>query len=83
MVASRLYGGIVLPLAIGAVVLPLAGRQTPLSGHSCPVRAVVPIGLRDMAKGFRNLLNKALVKLPQGNVFAPITVDYVHLINKS
>ena len=33
-----------LPCAIGAVVAPFAGRQTPLSGQDSPVRAVVPIG---------------------------------------
>jgi transcriptional regulator with XRE-family HTH domain len=46
VVACPLYGGIRLPWAIGAVVVPLAGRQTPLSGQLSPVRAVVPIGLR-------------------------------------
>tara|TARA_B100000745_G_C20136611_1_gene389620 strand:- start:1557 stop:1739 length:183 start_codon:yes stop_codon:yes gene_type:complete len=46
MVACWLYGGILLPLAIGAVVLPFCGRQTPLSGQISPVLAVVPIGLR-------------------------------------
>lgn len=44
--ACWLYGGIVLPFAIGAVVDPLLGFQTPLSGQDSPVRAVVPIGLR-------------------------------------
>lgn len=33
-----------LPLAMGAVVEPLEGFQTPLSGQLSPVRAVVPIG---------------------------------------
>jgi hypothetical protein len=39
------YGGIRLPLAMGAVVdgLPTT-RQTPLSGQTSPVLAVVPIG---------------------------------------
>lgn len=46
MVACWLYGGIVLPFAIGAVVDPFWGFQTPLSGQLSPVRAVVPIGLR-------------------------------------
>jgi hypothetical protein len=45
-VACPLYGGIRLPWAIGAVVAPLEGRQTPLSGQLSPVRAVVPMGLR-------------------------------------
>jgi hypothetical protein len=44
-VAWLLYGGIVLPLAIGAVVDPFWGFQTPLSGQDSPVRAVVPRGL--------------------------------------
>ncbi len=35
-----------LPFAIGAVVDPLLGFQTPLSGQDSPVRAVVPRGLR-------------------------------------
>lgn len=37
------YGGMTLPLAIGAVVegVPTTS-QTPLSGQVCPVRAVVP-----------------------------------------
>ena len=34
----------VLPFAIGAVVLPLCGFQTPLSGQVSPVWAVVPRG---------------------------------------
>lgn len=46
VVACWLYGGIRLPIAIGAVVVPLAGRHTPLSGQVSPVRAVVPRGLR-------------------------------------
>ena len=39
------YGGIVFPLAIGAVVEgePIT-FQIPLSGHFSPVLAVVPIG---------------------------------------
>lgn len=44
VVACWLYGGIRFPFAIGAVVEPLAGRQTPLSGQLSPVRAVVPRG---------------------------------------
>ena len=41
------YGGMVLPLAIGAVVdgVPIT-CQMPLSGQVCPVRAVVPSGAR-------------------------------------
>jgi hypothetical protein len=46
VVACWLYGGILLPCAIGAVVDPFWGFQTPLSGQVSPVRAVVPIGLR-------------------------------------
>lgn len=43
--ALPLYGGIVLPLAIGAVVEGVPTTcHTPLSGHFCPVDAVVPIG---------------------------------------
>ena len=43
--ACPLYGGIRLPLAIGAVVLGvLSARHTPLSGQISPVRALVPIG---------------------------------------
>ncbi len=39
------YGGIVFPFAIGAVVEGVPTTfQTPLSGHFCPVEAVVPIG---------------------------------------
>lgn len=45
--ARPLYGGIVLPLAIGAVVDgDPTTFHTPLSGQFCPVRAVVPIGTR-------------------------------------
>jgi hypothetical protein len=44
VVATPPAGGIRLPLAIGAVVLLLLALQTPLSGQSEPVRAVVPIG---------------------------------------
>jgi len=37
----------VLPLAMGAVVVGVPTTfQTPLSGHFCPVVAVVPIGAR-------------------------------------
>jgi len=45
-VTARLrYGGIRLPLAIGAVVVGWdTTAQTPLSGQISPVRAVVPIG---------------------------------------
>ncbi len=45
MTALSLYGGIVLPSAIGAVVdgVPTTS-QTPLSGHFWPVLAVVPMG---------------------------------------
>lgn len=46
VVACWLYGGIRLPCAIGAVVVPFWGFQTPLSGQTSPVRAVVPSGLR-------------------------------------
>ncbi|WP_220395518.1 hypothetical protein, partial [Klebsiella pneumoniae] len=43
------YGGITLPFAIGAVVEGVPTTfQTPLSGHFCPVEAVVPIGALDM-----------------------------------
>lgn len=38
------YGGMRLPRAMGAVVPPVCGFQTPLSGQVSPVRAVVPIG---------------------------------------
>jgi hypothetical protein len=45
-----LWGGIVLPLAIGAVVDGLScDSHTPLSGHVSPVLAVVPIGFRESA----------------------------------
>jgi hypothetical protein len=41
------YGGIRLPLAMGAVVEGVPStRQTPLSGQVSPVRALVPIGER-------------------------------------
>ncbi len=40
-----LWGGILLPLEIGAVVVGLSSeRQTPLSGQISPVLARVPIG---------------------------------------
>ncbi|HDV7313016.1 TPA: hypothetical protein RKK61_004721 [Enterobacter hormaechei] len=43
------YGGITLPLAIGAVVEGVPTTfQIPLSGHFCPVEAVVPIGDLDI-----------------------------------
>ncbi|NJM13854.1 MAG: hypothetical protein HC889_20220 [Synechococcaceae cyanobacterium SM1_2_3] len=42
--ASRRAGGMVLPLAMGAVLPPFPGLQMPLSGHFSPVRAVVPMG---------------------------------------
>lgn len=45
--ALPLYGGILLPLEIGAVVVGVPTTfQTPLSGHFSPVRALVPIGAR-------------------------------------
>jgi hypothetical protein len=45
--AALRYGGIMLPFAIGAVVVGLATAcQTPDSGQRSPVRAVVPIGAR-------------------------------------
>ena len=44
VVACWLYGGMRLPFAIGAVVLPFWGFQTPLSGQVSPVREVVPMG---------------------------------------
>ena len=45
--ARPAYGGITLCTAIGAVVLGMpTTSQTPLSGHLCPVVAVVPIGCR-------------------------------------
>ena len=53
VVATPPAGGIVLPLAIGAVVPLLEARHTPLSGQDCPVRAVVPIALRAMTNKFR------------------------------
>lgn len=41
--ALSLYGGMVFPLAIGAVVLGVpTTSQTPLSGHFSPVLAVAP-----------------------------------------
>ena len=44
--ARALWGGIRLPLAIGAVVDGASiERHTPNSGQDSPVRAVVPIGL--------------------------------------
>ena len=47
--ALSLYGGMTLPLAMGAVVVGVPTTfQTPLSGHFGPVRAVVPMGLRVM-----------------------------------
>jgi hypothetical protein len=47
--ALSLYGGIVLPSAIAAVVegVPTTS-QTPVSGHFSPVLAVVPSGFFDM-----------------------------------
>lgn len=43
------YGGITLPLAMGAVVEGVPTTfQIPLSGHFCPVEAVVPIGALDI-----------------------------------
>jgi hypothetical protein len=51
--AAPLYGGILLPLAIGAVVEGVATAfQTPLSGQTSPVLAVVPMG----AFGIRSFL---------------------------
>jgi len=45
--ALRSNGGIVFPLAIGAVVVGYPTTcQTPLSGHFSPVLAVVPNGTR-------------------------------------
>lgn len=42
--AARLYGGMTLPFAMGAVVLGVpTTSQTPLTGQRSPVRAVVPI----------------------------------------
>ena len=43
------YGGMRLPLAIGAVPRVPSGCQTPDSGHTSPVRARVPIGLLDIS----------------------------------
>lgn len=49
MTALPAYGGIRLPFAIGAVVDGVPTTcQTPLSGQSVPVDAVVPIGAFDM-----------------------------------
>jgi hypothetical protein len=43
------YGGITLFLAMGAVVEGVPTTfQIPLSGHFCPVEAVVPIGALDI-----------------------------------
>lgn len=45
MTACLLYGGMVLPLAIGALVVGVPTTlQSPLSGQVVPVRALVPIG---------------------------------------
>jgi len=53
----------ILPLAIGAVVegLPTTS-QTPLSGHFCPVEAVVPIGDLDI----RSFLNQSGATIAPG-----------------
>jgi hypothetical protein len=46
--AAPLYGGIRLPLAMGAVVDGVdIACHTPDSGQISPVRAVVPIGFRE------------------------------------
>ena len=50
MTALPSYGGMRLPLAIGAVVLGEPSTfQTPLSGQVSPVRAFVPMGARFVA----------------------------------
>lgn len=47
--ALPLYGGILFPSAIGAVVVGLpTTSQTPLSGQFSPVLAVVPNGFLDI-----------------------------------
>lgn len=85
------YGGMVLPLAIGAVVLGVPCTfHTPLSGQLCPVCAVVPIGRLELAvlvniSTFFLLARVdvcALVPAPKsGSILSQIEIDVNHMIS--